>query len=361
MTATPLVQVEGAVRRFGETAALAGVDLTVGQGEFFSLLGASGCGKTTLLRLIAGLDRPDAGRILIDGADMTAAPAHARPVNTVFQSYALFPHMSVERNVGFGLRQEGVDKDEIRNRVVETMSQFGIAGLAARRPAELSGGQRQRVALCRALVKRPKLLLLDEPLAALDRRLREQARFELKSVQARLGITFIMVTHDQEEAMSLSSRIAVMEAGRIVQVGAPRDIYDRPASRFVAEFVGDANLLEGRVQALEEGSALVDLALDAPVRMPAPPALRPGQAVTAMLRPERLRLAAEGKAGPGEAGCTGTVGAVAFLGGATLVRVAVSGGRVIEARLPETGGAPPAEGSTVTLAWPESAAAILGA
>jgi len=351
----PAIVALGAVsKRFGSLPAVDGVSLEVRRGEFFSLLGASGCGKTTLLRLIAGLEQPDSGLIVLDGIDMTRTPAHRRPVNTVFQSYALFPHMTVARNVAFGLRQEGLGRAETEARVAETLALFDIAGLAVRRPHELSGGQRQRVALCRALVKRPKILLLDEPLAALDRRLREQARFELKGLQARLGITFVMVTHDQDEAMSLSGRVAVMDRGRIVQVDTPQAIYERPANRFVAGFVGDANFLEGRVLRTTSGRAEVDVGTGRPLDVGAGDA-KAGQPVTLMIRPERIRLA-----DAGEALCGGTVVASAYLGNASLLRVRLSGGQVVEVRLPSLGQAPPpAEGAAVALAWAEAAPVLL--
>ncbi len=250
---TPIVRIEGVTRRFGAVTAVDRVDLAIERGELFALLGGSGCGKTTLLRLLAGLETPDAGRILIDGQDMTGVPPHQRPVNMMFQSYALFPHMNVAENVGYGLRREGLPKPEIARRVAQALEQVRLADHAARRPAQLSGGQRQRVALARALVKRPKLLLLDEPLAALDRKLREGTRFEMVRLQEELGLTFVMVTHDQEEAMSMASRLAIMDLGRVVQVGTPHDVYERPRSRFVADFIGIANILplaDGRWLAL---------------------------------------------------------------------------------------------------------------
>jgi putrescine transport system ATP-binding protein len=284
-----LLSVEGVSKRFGVAPAVDGVDLAVAAGELFALLGASGSGKTTLLRVIAGLERPDSGRIRIDGIDVTERPAYERPVNTVFQSYALFPHMSVRSNVAFGLKQENLPRHEIDRRVAEILQLVQMEAFALRRPAQLSGGQKQRVAIGRGLAKRPKLLLLDEPMAALDRRLREQTRLELAAIQKRLGIAFILVTHDQEEAMSLADRMAVMDKGRIVQVGPPREIYARPASRFVAGFIGDTNLLEGRVVQREGSYVIVRIAegdvvardhADAP----------PGTTVWLALRPERLRL-----------------------------------------------------------------------
>jgi ABC-type Fe3+/spermidine/putrescine transport system ATPase subunit len=240
---SPIVRIEGVTKRFGAITAVDKVDLVIERGELFALLGSSGCGKTTLLRLLAGFETPDAGRLIIDGQDMTGVPPHHRPINMMFQSYALFPHMNVADNVGYGLRREGLPKAEIATRVAAVLEQVRLSDYAARRPAQLSGGQRQRVALARALVKRPKLLLLDEPLAALDRKLREGTRFEMVRLQEELGLTFVMVTHDQEEAMSMASRLAVMDLGRIAQVGTPHEVYERPRSRFVADFIGIANIL----------------------------------------------------------------------------------------------------------------------
>src|ERR1700739_2293556 len=243
-------------KKFGDFVAVDDVSLDIRRGEIFCLLGGSGSGKTTLLRMLAGFEVPSAGTIHIDGVDMSAIPPYERPVNMMFQSYALFPHMSVEKNVAFGLEQEGLGRDAIRRQVGEILDIVKMGGFGARRPHQLSGGQRQRVALARALVKRPKLLLLDEPLAALDKKLREHTQFELLNIQQRLGVTFIVVTHDQEEAMTLGQRLGVMNHGRIAQVGTPADIYESPATRFVADFIGSVNMFEGRVST--EGSGRID-------------------------------------------------------------------------------------------------------
>lgn len=294
LTSTPIVTIERLAKRFGETQAVAGMDLEIGRGELFALLGGSGCGKTTLLRLLAGFETPDAGRILIDGQDMTGVPPHVRPVNMMFQSYALFPHMNVAANVAYGLRREGVPKSEIGTRVAEALALVKLEEFGGRRPAQLSGGQRQRVALARALVKRPKLLLLDEPLAALDRKLREGTRFELVRLQEQLGLTFVIVTHDQEEAMSMASRLAVMDAGRIVQIGTPHELYEHPASRFVADFIGIANILD-----LGNGQWLA-------------------------LRPEKIALSSDRPATA--QAISGEVMDIAYEGDRSLYRIAVKGG-----------------------------------
>src|SRR3954468_16642903 len=243
----PLLRIDAVVKKFGVVRAVDRVSIDIFASEFFALLGPSGCGKTTLLRMLAGFEQPEAGRVLLDGEDLGGVPPYRRPVNMMFQSYALFPHMTVAGNVAFGLKQDRLPKDEIAARVDEMLALVQLTGFAARKPDQLSGGQRQRVALARSLAKRPKVLLLDEPLAALDRKLREETRFELKDLQTRLQTTFVIVTHDQDEAMTVADRIAVMDRGRLAQVGTPVEVYERPASRWVAGFVGDVNLIEGHV------------------------------------------------------------------------------------------------------------------
>ena len=241
-TPAPLVRFEGVARRFGDMAAVDGVTLDIAEGEFFALLGPSGCGKTTLMRMLAGFEAPDEGRILLAGKDIGALPPHRRPVHMMFQSYALFPHLSVARNIAFGLRQQRMGKAQIDARVEEMLALVRMEGLGERKPDQLSGGQRQRVALARAIAPKPAILLLDEPMAALDRKLREETQLELMALQRRLGMTFMIVTHDQDEAMVVADRMAVMRSGRIEQVGAPRQVYDHPASRYVAQFIGETNL-----------------------------------------------------------------------------------------------------------------------
>jgi putrescine transport system ATP-binding protein len=360
VTLPPHLLVDRVSKRFGGVAAVDDVSLTVAGGEFFALLGPSGCGKTTLLRLLAGFETPDAGRILIDGVDMTGVPPYARPVNMMFQSYALFPHMDVRENVAFGLRQEGAARAAIRERVAAMLDLVQMAALARRKPSQLSGGQKQRVALARALVKQPKLLLLDEPLAALDRKLREHTQFELMRVQERVGVTFIVVTHDQAEAMTMASRIAVMERGRLRQVGTPGEVYEAPSSRFVADFVGAVNLLAGQVREASGGSLVIDSPAIGGFRVRGL-ALPPGAAITVALRPEKIAL---GRA-PGADGDNrheGVVREITYLGGLSLYRVELPSGALLRVSLPNTArlaGPPFARGERVHLAWPAEAGVVL--
>src|SRR6266704_4101378 len=255
--ARPLVRFDGVGKRFGTATAVERVSLDIFSGEFFALLGPSGCGKTTLLRLLAGLEMPDDGRVLLDGHDLAAVPPHRRAVNMMFQSYALFPHLDVERNVAFGLKQDGLAKAEIAARVADMLALVKLEGFERRKPHQLSGGERQRVALARALVKRPRVLLLDEPLAALDKKLRGETQFELMNLKERLGLTFLIVTHDQQEAMTVADRIAVMDAGRLIQVATPPELYEQPSSRWVADFIGDVNLIEGKVTDASPAATMV--------------------------------------------------------------------------------------------------------
>jgi len=319
----PVLRLDHVTKRHGGVTALDGVSLSIGQGELFALLGPSGCGKTTLLRLVAGLETPDEGRILIDGIDMTDMPAHRRPVNMMFQSYALFPHMNVERNIAFGLVQDRLPRKEIAARVAEGLRLVQLEGLGARRPDRLSGGQKQRVALARALVKRPKLLLLDEPLAALDKRLREETGLELVRLQQRLGTTFLVVTHDQKEAMAMARRIGVMRAGRIEQIGAAAEIYERPASRHVAEFVGEINLLDGKISGTDRDRQQV-ATMVGEITIPAAAAREPGSRITLAVRPERIVLARVELAAPDINAFAGTITEKAYLGDVTLYRIAIA-------------------------------------
>ena len=288
---SPTLQVQALVRRYSANSTVGPISFDVGQGEFFSLLGPSGCGKSTTLRCIAGFERADAGQIILDGRAIERMPPHRRDVGLVFQSHALFPHLSVRQNVAFGLEVHKVPKAEIARRVDDSLALVELAGFADRMPHQLSGGQQQRVALARSVVMEPPLLLLDEPMSSLDLKLRVQMRDELRSLQRRLGTTTVFVTHDQTEALALSDRIAVLSAGRIEQVGTPQDIYQRPASRFVAQFVGLSNLMDGDVRGRREGS---DFVTEAGLRLVSATTVPPGAPVAALIRPERLLLGASG-------------------------------------------------------------------
>ncbi|MFC6236493.1 ABC transporter ATP-binding protein [Longivirga aurantiaca] len=347
MNATsPLVSIRGVSRAFGDVVALDDVSLDIQENEFFALLGPSGCGKTTLLRVIAGFEQPDSGAVLLSGDDLLGLPPHRRPVNLMFQSYALFPHMSVEKNIAYGLEREGLPKEEIRTRVAEVLTTVGLSDLARRRPNQLSGGQRQRVALARAIVKRPRLLLLDEPLSALDRKVRAEMQLELKRLQHEVGITFVVVTHDQEEAMSMADRIAVMGSGRVQQVDSPIDLYQRPATRFVADFIGTSNQFTGTAA---EGGVLVN-----GVVLPGQPTGgAPTGAAVLVVRPEDTRLVDEASAY-----VSGTVVDTQFYGGVSTVAVEVPGhGAPVLHTRP---GAPEADrGAVVHISWDAAKAVVL--
>src|SRR6185437_14950649 len=311
--ARPLVCFEAVTKRFGSLIAVDALDLSIYEGEFFALLGPSGCGKSTLLRMLAGLETPDEGRVRLGADDIARVPPYRRPVNMMFQSYALFPHLTVAGNVAFGLKQDRLPRADIAARVAEMLALVRLEGLEKRKPHQLSGGQRQRVALARSLAKRPKVLLLDEPLAALDKKLREETQFELMDLQKRLGTTFVIVTHDQEEAMTVAHRIGVMDRGRLVQVATPQRLYEEPASRWVAGFIGDVNLIDGAVVARDAGSIAVEDAGGRRCRVAmAAPVVKVGQRVAVALRPEKLRIAAAKPEGVGENCVAGRVGDIAY-------------------------------------------------
>src|SRR5580693_8517241 len=326
--AKPQILIEGVSKTYGSHTAVDNITLNIFKGEMFALVGASGCGKTTLLRMLAGFAHPTGGRILIDGVDMGTVPPHERPVNMMFQSYALFPHMSVESNVGYGLRRLPLDAATKKQRIQEALEMVQLGALAQRKPHQLSGGQRQRVA--RALIRRPKVLLLDEPLSALDKKLREQTQFELMDLQYKLGITFIVVTHDQDEAMALGSRIAVMDHGRVVQVGTPAEIYEFPASRFVADFVGTTNLFEGTVRACEPGLITVQCAeIGGELLVDDKGTFAIGQRVWVALRPEKVRLGKEASSAVRTNQLRGTVWELGYLGNRSTYRIRTATGKLV--------------------------------
>ena len=349
----PSVRLEGVVKRFGDFTAVAGLDLDIDRGEFFTLLGPSGCGKTTTLRMIAGFEEPTEGRVLLDGDDVSALPPYRRPTNTVFQSYALFPHLSVERNVAFGLERKGVSKDETRRRVGEELERVGLASEAKRKPRQLSGGQQQRVALARALVNRPAVLLLDEPLGALDLKLRKRLQIELKGIQRDVGITFVYVTHDQEEALTMSDRIAVMNRGHVEQIGDPEQVYARPETTFVAGFIGVSNLMPGVVEASgESGRVRLDVGLECGATVPA----AVGERCHAVVRPEKLQIATDGASAPTDRpSVEGEVESSVYLGTATQIVVRLPGDVRMTVLVPnaddEQRQTLPGGGARVRLSW----------
>ena len=352
--AVPSVRLERVTKRFGDLAAVRDLSLDIESGEFFTLLGPSGCGKTTTLRMVAGFEEPNEGRVLLDGTDVTGLPAFKRPTNTVFQSYALFPHLSVEDNVAFGLRRKKVEREEIRRRVAEELERVGLAAEANRKPAQLSGGQQQRVALARALVNRPAVLLLDEPLGALDLKLRKQLQVELKGIQRDVGITFVYVTHDQEEALTMSDRIAVMNAGVVEQVDAPEVVYERPATTFVAGFIGVSNLMPGEV--VSANGHLAELRLDAGVSVATNAAgASVGERAHAVVRPEKLQIQpAHGVTGD-RPSVEGVLESSLYLGTATQVVVRLPDGTAMTVLVPnadeEQRRQLPSPGAAVRLGW----------
>jgi spermidine/putrescine transport system ATP-binding protein len=353
---TPSVRLERVTKRFGDLTAVRGLTLDIERAEFFTLLGPSGCGKTTTLRMVAGFEEPSEGRVLLDGEDVTGLPAFKRPTNTVFQSYALFPHLSVERNVAFGLERKKVPKEEVRRRVAEELERVGLAAERRRKPNQLSGGQQQRVALARALVNRPAVLLLDEPLGALDLKLRKQLQIELKRIQREVGITFVYVTHDQEEALTMSDRIAVMNRGVVEQVDGPEAVYERPRTTFVAGFIGVSNLMPGEVVSANGASAELRLDSGVTVRTESGGAAV-GERCHAVVRPEKLELypLADGPEAGGSPSVQGTIESSLYLGTATQVVVRLGDGTALTALVPNTDDAErqsmPGAGAQVRLAW----------
>jgi putrescine transport system ATP-binding protein len=332
--AKPYVRIEKVTKKFGDFIAVDDVSLDIYKKEIFCLLGASGCGKTTLLRMLAGFERPTSGKIFIDGVDMTTIPPYERPVNMMFQSYAVFPHMTVEQNVAFGLKQEGIAKAEIARRVGEMLELVKLGQFAKRKPHQLSGGQRQRVALARSLVKKPKLLLLDEPLAALDKKLREHTQFELINIQETLGVTFVVVTHDQEEAMTLSTRVGLMNHGEIIQVGTPNEMYEYPNSRFVAEFIGQVNTFEGKLVEDEPSYVRIESAdLEAPIYVDHGVSSAPGATVWAAVRPEKVQITREKPADADNWG-SGIVRDIAYMGDVSIYLIKLDSGKVVRVTQP---------------------------
>ena len=362
--AVPFIKVQSVSKHFGDFTAVDSVDLEIYQGELFCLLGGSGCGKSTLLRMLAGFETPSSGNILIDGANMNDVPPYERPVNMMFQSYALFPHMTVENNVAYGLKRDGIARSEIDQRVEEMLAMVELTQFRKRKPHQLSGGQRQRVALARALVKQPKVLLLDEPLGALDKRLREQTQYELVNIQEQLGVTFVVVTHDQEEAMSLSTRIAVMDTGRFMQIGTPTEIYEFPNSRLVANFIGNANMFEGRV--IENGPDHVIVESKEPeceFYIDHGLSIQEGSKVWVALRPEKIRISKESPTN-GANTLKGMVDDIGYLGGISTYRVKIEDEHIIEITSqnqtrPKDGNPPIDWDEAVYLSWEASSSVVL--
>jgi putrescine transport system ATP-binding protein len=350
----PLVRFDGVSKRFGTLTAIDRLSLDIGHGEFFALLGPSGCGKTTLLRMLAGFEAPSEGRILLSGEDVSTLPPHRRPVNMMFQSYALFPHLDVAKNVGFGLRQEKIGRREIAERVEAMLALVRLQGYGRRRVDQLSGGQKQRVALARALIKRPSVLLLDEPLAALDKKLRAETQFELMELQRKLGTSFVIVTHDQDEAMTVADRIAVMDHGRVAQVGKPAELYERPASRWVADFIGEVTLLEGRFSAPGVMQTMIGQ-----LRV-SDPSVALGATVWLGLRPEKIDIGSERPADDINA-VAGTLHEVGYRGDMSIFKVRLGDRSLMKVTVANTahGRRGFAAGDVVWLSWPADAGVVL--
>jgi putrescine transport system ATP-binding protein len=341
MADMPLLRIEGVGKKFGNFRAVDRLSLDIRAGEFFALLGPSGCGKTTLLRMLAGFETPDEGRILLDGRDIAPVLPHERPVNMMFQNYALFPHLNVRDNIAFGLKRAGLARAAINTRVAEMVALVKLEGMEKRTPDQLSGGQKQRVALARSLARRPKVLLLDEPLAALDKKLRESTQLELMELQRKLGMTFIIVTHDQEEAMTMANRIGVMDAGRLEQVATPRDLYEAPRSRWVAEFVGDVNLFEGEVASREHNRLIVSTRDGGSIAVAEPRQPVTKTAVSVAIRPEKVKLSRRGPASDAVNShainrLEGVVTDVSYLGGLTVYKVKLDSGMVVRSSMANT-------------------------
>ena len=331
--ATPFIQIKNLSKNFDGTPAVANIDLNIYQGELFTILGGSGCGKSTLLRMLAGFETPSEGQIIIDGKDMAGIPAYDRPVNMMFQSYAVFPHMTVAQNISYGLKKDGIEKPQIKNQVNEMLELVQLSALGKRKPHQLSGGQRQRVALARALIKKPKVLLLDEPLAALDKKLREQTQFELMNLQYELGITFVVVTHDQEEAMTLSSRVAVMNEGRFIQIGTPSQVYESPNNKFVADFFGTINFFNATVQNANQDSKVLRATLEktgTELDAKFDGNIHAGDQITIAVRPEKISITKNNPEGENLTVTKGVVEDLAYYGNRSIYRIRSQSGRIIQ-------------------------------